>query len=236
MTCAPGTRGDLVFLADVAPYRGSDGTPRPAGVHRSLGAAGLAFAQVASMCNFGYRAYTSVLDLGEDVLEQARLLVLYTIGETPWSARQREVVERRARGGQLGLLGVHSATDSAYKWPMFGELMGARFDGHPVTGDLAIKKVATPHPATDHLPSPWRVREELYVFRELSPHARVLLGVDFPPAGHGPGTSVLPLCWCIEDGPVRTFYTVIGHFLGTYEDPAYIQHLVGAVQWVCSEA
>ena len=44
--------------------------------------------------------------------------------------------------------------------------------------------------------------------------------------------SVLPISWCIERGPMRTFYTVLGHFVTAYEDGKYMQHLRGAVEWV----
>ena len=34
------------------------------------------------------------------------------------------------RGGG-GWLGVHSAADTEYDWPFYGELVGARFARHP---------------------------------------------------------------------------------------------------------
>ncbi|MCU1488645.1 MAG: Crp/Fnr family transcriptional regulator [Acidimicrobiaceae bacterium] len=226
--------GDLLYLSDVSPYLAPDGTRSPAGVHQSLGSAAVAFEEIAGLCGLGFRSVSRVGDASVELLSEARVLVLFTIGETPWSREQRSHIEQRVADGSLGVVGVHAATDSAYGWPAFGELLGARFDGHPVTGDLPITVLDAAHPATAHLPSPWKVKEELYLFRGLSPDARVLLGVEMGTKA-GPENSVLPIAWCIERGPTRTFYTVLGHFLSAYEDGNYLQHLRGAIDWVLGQ-
>ena len=221
----------LVYLADVSPYVAPDGHRRAAGVHQSLGSARVAFEEIAGLCSLGFRAVARVGDATPELFRGARVLVLFTIGETPWDPEQRRIVEERAATGALGIVGVHAATDAAYSWPEYGELLGARFDGHPVTGDLPITVIDRHHPATAHLPSPWRFKEELYLFRDMTPDAQVLLAVEM---GTAPGgqSSVLPIAWCIERGPLRTFYTVLGHFVTAYEDGNYMEHLRGAVEWV----
>jgi uncharacterized protein len=226
----------LLYLSDVSPYLGGDGHRSPAGVHQSLGSAMTAFEEIAGLCGLEFHGVTRARDATPEMLSGARVLVLFTIGETPWTPEQRQIVEQRAATGALGIVGVHAATDAAYTWPAYGDLLGARFDGHPVTGDLPITVIDRAHPATAHLPSPWRFKEELYLFRDFSADARVLLGVEMgsvvttAPAGNG--SSVLPVAWSIERGPLRTFYTVLGHFVTAYEDGAYMQHLRGGVEWV----
>jgi len=214
----------LVYLSDVSPYVAVDGHRSAAGVHQSLTSAMVAFEEIAGLCGLDFHGITRVGDATPELLSGARVLVLFTIGETPWSLDQRRIVEERAASGALGIVGVHAATDAAYTWPQYGDLLGARFNGHPVTADLPITVIDPGHPATAHLPSPWRFKEELYLFRDLTPDARVLLGVEI-------GT-LLPIAWCIERGPLRTFYTVLGHFVTAYEDSNYVQHLHGAVEWV----
>ena len=49
-------------------------------------------------------------------------------------------------------------------------------------------------------------------------------------------SALLPLAWCIERGPMRSFYTVLGHFVGAYEDQRYLEHLSGAVRWILGGA
>jgi type 1 glutamine amidotransferase len=222
----------LLFIADVSPYRNVDGGHTVAGVHQSLGSAARAFEEISQLLGLECVAVTRVGDVTEELLARARVLVLFTIGETPWDAQQRRIIEQRVESGELGLVAMHSATDSAYDWPAYRDLVGARFDGHPVTGYLSIRVVDPDHPATAHLPSPWRWKEELYVFRDLVPEARILLGVDFGTHLAEGGVVTLPFAWCIEKGPRRTFYTVPGHFIAAYEDVTYLRHLRGGVEWV----
>jgi type 1 glutamine amidotransferase len=222
---------ELLYVSDVSPYRPEYGSPTMAGVHQSLGSAGTALAEIAGLCGLGFRHARQVLDISTVDLESARLLVLFTIGETPWSAGQRDAIERRASSGALGIVGLHSATDAAYQWPAIGNLLGARFNGHPITGDLPISVIDGSHPATAHLPSPWHFRDELYLFRELVPDARLLLAAEFG----GTDVGTLPLAWCIERPPMRTFYTALGHFIAAYENADFLQHLLGGIQWVLAD-
>lgn len=224
----------LLYVSEVAPYAGTP--PAPAGVHRSLAAAGVLLEEIASLLGLGFETSSRVTSLSIQQLQAARILALFTIGETPWNAEQRRLIEARYRSGDLGVVGLHAATDSAYGWPAFGEMLGARFNGHPITGQLSISVVDARHPATAHLTPPWKFHEELYIFRELVPDARVLLGVELGTRRPEHEPTVLPLSWCLERGSARSFYTVLGHFLDAYEDSNYIQHLRGAIEWVLSGA
>jgi type 1 glutamine amidotransferase len=219
---------DLLYVSDVSPYRAGLSGPAMAGVHQSLGSAATTLEEIAGLCGLGFRLARRARDIAPGDLERARLLVLFTIGETPWSEAQREVIERRTSNGALGIVGLHSATDAAYGWPAMGSLLGGRFNGHPITGDLPITVVDPAHPATAHLPSPWLFRDELYLFRELVPDARVLLAVEFG----GSDVGTLPIAWCIERPPVRTFYTALGHFVAAYENADYLAHVLGGIRWV----
>lgn len=249
--CKPPTVGVsgvslLLYVSDVAPYETALGKS-PAGVHRSLGTAARALEEVASIHGLRFLHATKVYEAGEDVLKEARVLALFTIGETEWSASQRQVIEARAAQGGLSVLGLHSATDSAYGWPGFGRLVGARFAGHPVTARLALSVVDKAHPATAHLSSPWMFEEELYLFRDLVAELHILLGVRFvdlaedqraavvehlSASGRQDTPELLPLAWCLQNERFRSFYTVLGHFLSAYEDTAYLQHLSGAIEWL----
>lgn len=222
---------DLLYVSDVSPYRPEHRSPAMAGVHQSLGSAATALAEIAGLSGLGFRHAARSSDVTAEDLAAARLLVLFTIGETPWTPEQRATIEQRAISGTLGIVGLHSATDAAYQWPAIGRLLGGRFNGHPITGDLPITVVDADHPATAHLRTPWRFRDELYLFRELVPDARVLLAVEFG----GPNAGRLPLAWCIERPPMRSFYTALGHFVAAYENADYLQHLRGGVEWVLGQ-
>lgn len=223
----------LLYVTEVSPY----GPGRPAGVHRVLPQSATAMAQIATMAGLAFEHVDDVRDLRAGALERARVLALFTIGETGWSDVQRAAIAGRLRDGRLSLLGIHSVTDSCHTWPQFGRLIGARFDGHPWTQDLELDVVDSDHPATAGLPSRWRLPDEIYLFRELRNDARVLLALD--PTGLDmtrPGARIpeigFPLAWCFEEGAGRVFYTALGHFPEAFENVEYLGHLSGALQWL----
>ena len=225
----------LVFVTQVAPYR--DG---PAGVHGVLDQAAVGVAQAAELNGLRSQRVDDVRDLDDADLARARALALFTIGETPWSARQRAIVLDRLRANALAVVAVHSATDSCYGWDDYGRVVGARFDGHPWTKTVALDVAESLHPATRHLGSEWRWHDEVYQFRDLRPDARVLLKVrdgelDLSAPGAKQPAYGFPLSWCFTEGDGRVFSTSLGHFPGAWESPTYLQHLTGGLAWALGE-
>jgi type 1 glutamine amidotransferase len=166
----------------------------------------------------------------------ARVLVLFTIGETPWTDVHRSVIHDRLRAGTLAIVAIHSASDSCYSWPAYGTLVGARFDGHPWTQALDIDVVVRDHPATAHLGPTWRWTDEVYQFRELRPDATVLLRapldqLDLAVAGADPPAFGYPLAWCHREGQGSVFATALGHFPAAWESPTYLRHVHGGLRW-----
>ena len=225
---------EFIFVTDVSPYRDAAGMASLAGAHHSLPSAVVTAAQIAQLHGLSFRHVARVTDLSVSDLEQARLLMLFTIGETDWSGEQRSVIEQRVRQGDLRFVGMHSASDSSYRWPAYGEFIGARFAGHPVTGILPVHVIDHDHPATRHLPPRWHFNEEFYLFSDLAEDRHDLLGLEFGHSHDGTGGQVLPLAWCIERGPMRAFYTALGHFGAAYENVDFVRHLGGGVSWVLS--
>jgi type 1 glutamine amidotransferase len=226
----------MLIVTQVAPY--VDG---PAGVHGTLGQATTGLSELAGLAGLSPTVVADVRDVSPDRLASARVLALFTIGETPWSGEQKEAAYRSWRDGRLRVLGVHSATDASHTWPEYGDILGARFDGHPWTQGFAIDVVDADHPATAHLGEQWDWRDEVYLFRDLRPDARVLLRlaesqVDLEAPGGRVPECGFPLAWCIEDGAARSFYTALGHFPLAWELPVYLRHLAGGLAWLTENA
>jgi type 1 glutamine amidotransferase len=226
----------MLIVTQVAPY--VDG---PAGVHGTLTQATTALSELAVLDGLSPVAVPDVRDLSPDELASARVLALFTIGETPWSNEQKLAAHTAWNEGGLRVLGVHSATDASHTWPEYGAMLGARFDGHPWTQDFAIDVSDPDHPATAHLGDRWDWHDEVYLFRDLRPDARVLLRladdqVDLSaPEGRVPDCG-FPLAWCIEDGAARSFYSALGHFHLAWELPIYLRHLAGGLAWLGADA
>jgi uncharacterized protein len=226
----------LLFVTQVAPYR--DG---PAGVHGVLDQAAAGVAQVAEMHGLRARRIDDVRDLSVDSVRESRALALFTIGETPWSAEQRGAIVEGVREGRLAICAIHSATDSCYGWDEYGEIVGARFDGHPWTQTFVADVLDPSHPACAHLGSDWRWHDEVYQFRDLRPDAQVLLRVrdgELDPTASGARTPSFgyPLAWCFGEGRGRVFSTSLGHFPAAWESPPYLRHLAGGLGWALGEA
>jgi type 1 glutamine amidotransferase len=140
----------------------------------------------------------------------------------------------RAGGGWVG---IHSAADTEYDWPFYGDLVGAWFDSHPAIQEATIHVEDARHPATSTLPSPWVRTDEWYNFR-TNPRAtvHVLLTLDESTYSGGTMGTDHPHAWCrLLDGG-RSFYIAGGHTSESYGGPAFRSLLAGAVAWASGRA
>jgi type 1 glutamine amidotransferase len=229
----------LLFVTQVAPY--SPSAPYHtafglAGAHGVLPQAWLAFRQIADLVGLRAALVEDVRELPADAVAEAQAVVLFTIGETPWNETQRADLLDGVRRGETALVVVHSGLDACLEWPEYADLAGARFDGHPWTGDFDADVVDRDHPATAHLDDVWRCHDEIYTFRDLRPDARVLLRIpsdrlDLATKGVVEPSFGFPLSWCAQEGDGRTFTTALGHFPSCWESNAYLAHVAGGLTW-----
>jgi type 1 glutamine amidotransferase len=49
-------------------------------------------------------------------------------------------------------------------------------------------------------------------------------------------TGDYPLAWCTRYGEGRVFYTALGHFDSTWNDPRFQQHLRGGLEWAADKS
>ena len=169
----------------------------------------IALHEIADATGLADRRVGDVTELTVDELAAARVVALFTIGETPWSPDQRATLLSNVRAGHTAIVAIHAATDSCYGWSDYGRLVGARFDGHPWTQEIDLEVTGRDHPATRHLGPTWRVWDEVYQFRDLRPDAQVLLRVpveqlDLDAPGARRPDFGFPLSWCFreQDGRV----------------------------------
>ena len=174
-------------------------------------------------------------------LSEFDAVLFFTSGELALSETQKADLLEFVRGGK-GFGGAHSATDTLYTWPEYGELIGARFYGHPWV-QVARADVEDPdHPASSPVQPSFSLLEEFYQFREFSRNrSRVLMtldlnSVDRNAAGVNPGTEDFPLAWCHPYGRGRVFYTALGHFESTWRDERFQRTMLGAMLWLTGQA
>ena len=226
---------DVVVVTQCAPYA----TGRMAGVHGSREQAVSAFAEIAGTRGWSTERVENVATVADDLLACARVLVLYTIGEVPWSPAQQAMILERLRAGELAVVCVHSATDANHTWDAYGGVVGGRFAGHPVSASLPLTVVQSDHPATSHFGGNWALHDELYLFDDVRPDLEVLLRLEDAAVEElAPGTTRpaagYPIAWCHTEGSGRVFYTALGHFPLAWEHPDYVQHIAGGFTWASS--
>jgi hypothetical protein len=163
-----------------------------------------------------------------------------TSGELPLSdAGKKALLEFVGQG--RGLVGIHSATDTFYKWPDFGEMMGAYFDGHPWDAGTSVTiRVEQPENpiAAPFGSQPFALTEETYQFREPYDRSKltVLLSLDtnrtdMSKQGVNRKDNDFALAWIKPYGRGRVFYTALGHNQSVWRDPRFQAHLLAGLTW-----
>lgn len=154
---------------------------------------------------------------------------------TIFSDSHRSSFEEYIRNGG-GFVGVHSASDTEYEWPWYGELVGAYFDNHPPgTPNADVLLQDSNHPSTEMLPEVWNRDDEWYNYQGFSDNINVLLTLDtdsYEGSDH-PGNH--PIAWYHNYDGGRAFYTGLGHTIASYEEELFLRHLWGGVQYAMGE-
>jgi type 1 glutamine amidotransferase len=134
-------------------------------------------------------------------------------------------------------VGVHSASDTGYDWPFYGELAGTYFAGHPEIQPATVHVEDRVHPATSDLPEVWPRTDEWHNFR-ANPRGsvHVLATVDEGTYSGGSMGADHPIAWCREFAGGRAFYTAGGHTRESYAEPLFLAHLTGAIRWAAGLA
>ena len=144
---------------------------------------------------------------------------------------QQSAFEAYVEGGG-GFVGVHSAADTEYDWPWYGQLVGAYFESHPQIQEASIEVIDGGHPATRDLPTSWVRTDEWYNYQATPvPPARILLQLDASSYEGGTMGDDHPIAWAQPIGSGRSIYTGLGHTSESYTEPLFLAHLGAAVCW-----
>ena len=180
------------------------------------------------------------LDGNRKNLDYFHAVMFYTTGELPISDQQKQDLLAFVREGK-GFAGVHSATDTFYKWPEYAELIGGWFNGHPWTQPVKITVADPANPLVAHLAPSFDLRDEIYQFKNFAEgRVRVLLkldtsSVDMKARGINPGATEFPLVWVHPYGNGRVFYSALGHFDEVWDMPGIRGMLLEGMLWITGQ-
>lgn len=151
-------------------------------------------------------------------------------------ASQQEAFEGFIRRGG-GFVGIHAAADTEYDWPFYGRLVGAYFKNHPHQQDADILVQDREHPSTRHLPERWRRFDEWYNYgSNPRENVTVLAVLDESSYRGGNMGGDHPIIWAHTYEGGRAWYTGLGHTHESYAEPAFLQHVLGGIEWAAGQA
>ena len=153
-----------------------------------------------------------------------------------YAARQKALLDFVSSG--RGLVGIHNATATALGWGEYNRMIGATHHGHAwhAHQTVPIKLDDPKHPVNAAFGGKgFSIQDDIYTF--TSPYSRknvrVLLSVDTanaPPSMTAErADGDYPVSWVKTHGKGRVFTTSLGHNPATFQNPAFLRHLLDGV-------
>jgi type 1 glutamine amidotransferase len=132
-----------------------------------------------------------------------------------------------------GIVAAHTGLTAFESWPEFGELIGARYDGHPWHQLGTVINTGGDSPITKHFPPTFTIDDEFYQAKGFSADARVLLRLDVTkmPAHQELRNQTFPLVWTKSYGKGRVMYSSFGHDASIYDNRDIAQMFLEGMKW-----
>ena len=162
----------------------------------------------------------------ENLKQYDLVIFLNTTGDVLNEVEEEAFENYIKKGGSF--MGIHSASDTEFNWPWYGELVGAYFLDHPKQSEATIKRIIKNH-ITKHLPKKWTRFDEWYNFKWISKNIHVLLALDESSYEGGKNGHFHPIAWYQEFDGGRSFYTGLGHTIESYKEPDFKQHILDGI-------
>ncbi len=165
-------------------------------------------------------------------------VLFYTTGELDMTDQQKKDFLSFIHDDGKGFIGVHSAIDTFYKWPEYGEMTGAYFNEHP-WGVFEAPVIVEDHnfPAMKPFPPSFTFKDEIYQVKDFSrDKVDVLARLDQSkldlknPRVHRTDGD-FPVAWAKNYGKGRVFYCTFGHRPESWDRKDVQQMYLEAIKW-----
>src|SRR5258708_2730138 len=195
-------------------------------------------AAIAALRGLGQEHHVAI-DFTEDstvfaisnLARYAAVVFLLTTG-TVLDTDQATALESYIHSGG-GYVGIHSASDTEYTWPWYGQLVGAYFDrvhGHSKVVSATVHVVDAQTPSTSMLPATWIRTDEWYNFAPNPTGSVDVLLTVHEATYHGRRMGAHhPLAWYHPYDGGRAWYTAMGHTAKSYAQPLFLAHIWGGM-------
>jgi type 1 glutamine amidotransferase len=153
--------------------------------------------------------------------------------DVPINDQQKTELLAFVRGGK-GFVAAHTGLTAFESWPEFGEMIGAQYGGHPISGPGQVINEQPAFPAVKHFPATFAFSDEFYLPKGLSrDKVDVLLRLDLSAVereGVQKGGDY-PLAWAKTYGQGRVFYGSFSHAAETWDMRAVQLMYLEAIKW-----
>jgi type 1 glutamine amidotransferase len=137
-----------------------------------------------------------------------------------------------------GFIGIHSATDTFYKWAAYGEMLGGYFDEHPWMTFNAPLIVEDPNfPGMRRLKKAFTMNDEIYQIKDFSrANVRVLMRLDESkldlknPNVHRTDGD-FAVMWARTYGKGRVLYNGLGHVEAVWDRKDIQKMWIDQMKW-----
>jgi len=154
--------------------------------------------------------------------------------DVPLDPSQREELLQFVREGK-GFVAAHVALTAFESWPEFLDLIGARFDGHPMNGPGVVVNESPESPMTRHMSPSFPFTDEFYQPKD---HSRekidVVLRLDLANVAENPSLHLKgdhPIAWAKTYGKGRVFFGSFAHSSATWDIRDIQQMYFEAMRW-----
>jgi type 1 glutamine amidotransferase len=165
-------------------------------------------------------------------------VLFYTTGELDMDAGQKADLLKFVKEDGKGFLGAHSAIDTFYEWPEYGEMVGGYFDLHPWNQFQAPVIVEDrDNPIVRHFPPAFSIMDEIYQVKNFSrDRVRVLMRldeskIDLQRKGVKRTDGDFAVAWLRNYGKGRVFYSTFGHREDAWNRPDVQKMWLNAIKW-----
>jgi hypothetical protein len=165
-------------------------------------------------------------------------VIFYTTGELDLTEEQKADLLTFVKDDGKAFLGAHSALDTFYQWPEYGEMIGGWFDGHPWnTFQAPVVVEDESNPIVRHFPKNFVIHDEIYQAKSFSrDRVRVLMTLDASKLDlANPRVKRtdkdFAVAWIRDYGKGRIFYSTFGHREDAWDRPDVQKMWLEAVKW-----
>jgi len=181
-----------------------------------------------------------------ETLAKFDAVLFFTTGDPITKDEAADLLAWVKKGGAFA--GTHCATDTLYKTPAYGEIIGAYFVNHPWHQKIKLKVEDPAHPAGKSFPNGAEITDEIYQFGPSKAGAdiysrdrlHIILSLDNSSVDTTKKDVVredkdFAISWCQKVGEGRSFYTSLGHRKEVWQDPRFQEHLLGGIKWALKQ-